>query len=482
MCTVRLNKVSVKSDDRLLLSGVSLTIRKHQFWTVIGANGSGKSTLARLLCGRIRPSAGTIERPPRVESVTFEDVTAILDHERDIDDSNCCGGFDRGTTTAAFIFSHPTDPGPESSGIIETFGLSGLLDRGLKFLSTGEMRKALICRALVKAPRLLILDEPFDGLDAGARESLSDLITRITETGTQVVLLLNRLTEIPAATTHIAVLEGGRLVRAEETRALPNNSEYRETAAVQTPSVPPETRPDGKRHSNSSLVEMRHVNVRYRDTAILSDLCWEVRAGEQWMISGPNGSGKTTLLNLITGDNTQVYSNDVKLFGQQRGSGESVWEVKRRIGHISTAFQRDYRVGTTVIGAVLSGFFDSIGLYRRHSGSHIDIARRWLRLLKLEDQEKDPFQRLSFGQKRLVLLARAMVKQPQLLILDEPFQGLDDDNRRTFLKLCQQIGTNGHTHLLYATHNFEDRIPCINRHLKLVPAGKDGFTASSFQV
>jgi molybdate transport system ATP-binding protein len=198
---------------------------------------------------------------------------------------------------------------------------------------------------------------------------------------------------------------------------------------------------------------------------------------ENWMISGANGSGKTTLLNLITGDNTQAYRNGIVLFGQQKGSGESIWDIKRRIGHISTAFQRNYRVGGRVINVVLSGFYDSIGLYATPTRKQQQQAQRWLQLIKLEHKAGAPFQRLSFGEQRLVLLARAMIKTPELLILDEPCQGLDEDNRRAILQAIDQIGTRRLSQILYVTHHPEDELSCINRHLKLMPCQTGGSKA-----
>jgi molybdate transport system ATP-binding protein len=225
------------------------------------------------------------------------------------------------------------------------------------------------------------------------------------------------------------------------------------------------------------LIEMNSVTVRYDEKCVLNRLDWTVMPGEHWKITGPNGAGKSTLLSLVSGDNSQAYANDISLFGIRRGSGESVWDIKKRIGLVSTAFQQDYRVGVTVRIVVISGFFDSIGVYNQFSKKQQEIALEWLEMLHMDQHLDAPFRNLSYGEQRLVLLARAMVKQPDLLILDEPCQGLDDINREMVLKLIDHLGKTGRTQILYVTHHQEDFLPCITRSLELVPADDGGYTS-----
>jgi len=225
------------------------------------------------------------------------------------------------------------------------------------------------------------------------------------------------------------------------------------------------------------LIVMKDVVVRYGEKCVLNRLNWTVKPGEHWKISGPNGSGKSTLLSLVSGDNPQAYANDITLFGIKRGSGESVWDIKKRIGLVSTAFQQDYRVGVTVKIVVISGFFDSIGVYGNYSKKQEEIALEWLEMLHMEKHVDASFRNLSYGEQHLVLLARAMVKQPDLLILDEPCQGLDDINREMVLKLVDHLGNAGTTQILYVTHHPEDSIPCITNSLELVSALAGGFTS-----
>jgi molybdate transport system ATP-binding protein len=212
---------------------------------------------------------------------------------------------------------------------------------------------------------------------------------------------------------------------------------------------------------------MKNVRVAFGDRVVLRDLNWTVRRGENWAVVGPNGSGKTTLLGLITGENLQVYANEVSLFGKKRGEGESIWEIRRRIGFVSPELQFRYRRQVSVREAVLSGLFDSIGLYRKPDLRQEALADRWLESLGMEAMGERQFQRLSYGEKRLALIVRAMVKSPDLLVLDEPCQGLDRDNRERALRLMEEIGRRGETALLYVTHREEEMIPCIGRVLRL---------------
>jgi molybdate transport system ATP-binding protein len=170
---------------------------------------------------------------------------------------------------------------------------------------------------------------------------------------------------------------------------------------------------------------------------------------------------------LITGDHPQAYANRIRLFGLQRGSGESIWDIKREIGLISAELQIRYRKDIRVVEVIRSGFFDSVGLYRHCSPEQAREADRWLADIGLDRERETSFDRLSYGERRLVLLARAMVKSPRLLVMDEPCQGLDPENRRKILALVEQICSLPDTHLLYITHLPEEIPAAITRILRL---------------
>ena len=214
-----------------------------------------------------------------------------------------------------------------------------------------------------------------------------------------------------------------------------------------------------------AVILMRKVNVRYGKKVVLKNFNWTVRNGENWKIVGPNGAGKSTLLSLITADNLQAYSNEIHMFGKLRGTGESIWDIKRRIGHVSSEFQVQYRESVTVLKVVLSGFFDTIGLYQPVTEKQKETALYWMKFLEIENLAEIDFTRLSYGQQRLVLIARALVKSPALLILDEPCQGLDRANRNRVLTLIDQIGHQSMTQIIYVTHVASDQLKCIHHEL-----------------
>lgn len=330
----------------------------------------------------------------------------------------------------------------------------------------------------MKQPDLLILDEPFDGLDVASRASLTETLASLQQPDVALVLVLNRFDDIPDFIQQVGVLAectlthvGARdAILAEALVAQLAHSEQLEGMALPEPDAPdqlPQLAADAPR------VILRNGVVSYNDKAVINGLSWQVNAGEHWQIVGPNGAGKSTLLSLVTGDHPQGYSNDLTLFGIRRGSGETIWDIKQHIGYVSSSLHLDYRVSVNVRTVILSGFFDSIGLYQAVSERQKALARQWLALLGMDNALADaPFHSLSWGQQRLVLIARALVKHPALLILDEPLQGLDPINRQLVRRFVDILIGEGRTQLLFVSHHAEDAPRCITHRLSFVPAAE----------
>ena len=480
MQTMVLEQVTARINKEALLRDISLSLAPGEQWAVLGANASGKSALGRLLCGELEVVSGQASGTLRAEFVAFETVEEILEWERYNDDSDFIDRVDHGTPVRDFLLADRPQDDSRLAGLAQRLDFTELLERGLRFLSTGEMRKVVICRALLRDPELLVLDEPFDGLDRDSCTVLRELIGACTRQGIRIVLLLNRFSEIVPQISHIAYMRNCMLVAVGPKTELLDSASLRRLHAfhyslpAQLPERDP-AQPEVPLSAGEPLIAMRKVTVGYSGKTVLKDLDWTVEPGQHWQISGPNGAGKSTLLSLVAGDHPQAYANDIRLFGRQRGSGESVWEIKQRLGLVSTALQQNYRAGVTAEMAVISGFFDSIGVYRETSRKQRQIARQWLQLLHLEERRRAPLRSLSYGEQRLILLARSMVKQPQLLILDEPCQGLDEINRQMVLKLVDHLALVGGTQLLYVTHHAEDRLSCITHHLQLVPNPSEGY-------
>ena len=456
-----------------------LALQAGESWAFVGANASGKSSLARALVGELAAAKGTLRSSFRHPiRLSLEQLQKLVSDEwqRNNTDMLSPDEEDTGRTTAEIIQEEVRDEA-RCRRLAETFGIVSLLERRFKYLSTGETRKTLLCQALMAQPDLLVLDEPFDGLDIASRANLAQVLAQLHQQGHTLVLVLNRFDDIPDFIDKVGVLAECELthIGARETilaealvaqlahseclqgMALPEADDAQAAAALK-PGTP--------------LIELRDGVVSYNDRPVLNHLNWTVKPGEHWQIVGPNGAGKSTLLSLVTGDHPQGYSNDLTLFGRRRGSGETIWEIKQHIGYVSSSLHLDYRVSSSVRNVILSGYFDSIGLYQAVSDRQQKLAAQWLHLLGMQAAADAPFHSLSWGQQRLVLIARALVKHPALLILDEPLQGLDAINRQLVRRFVDVLIGEGTTQLLFVSHHAEDAPQAITHRLTFVPEGE----------
>jgi molybdate transport system ATP-binding protein len=406
---------------------------------VTGPNGAGKSSVARALSERTVGSA----------LLSAETQQAFYEAELAADDSNFQEAVDAGTTVAELLGEegrrHP---------LFDSFRLAPLWERGYRLLSTGEGRKVLLLRAVVRGPSMLVLDDPFDGLDRASCAELERAIVEVAES-VPVVVVAPGLHFAPEEVHEVWLIEQRELAF----RGPASDFLARGLAATRRRTPPPvelgsfydALAPD------VTLVELKQGRVSYGEQVVLSGLDFRVEAGQHTLIEGPNGSGKSTLLDLLTGDHPQAYSNDLHLFGRRRGSGETVWDIKKNVGAVSSRLHRDYRVGGSVEEVLLSGLYDSIGVYQRPEPSHRARADAWLGWLELGLAPSASFRELSFGQQRLVLIARAAIKLPPLLVLDEPTAGLDDANRARALELVESLCAQRQSTVLMVTHRADER-------------------------
>jgi len=480
---ITLERVTLRLGDRMLLQGTSWEIRTGENWAILGPNGSGKSALARAIQGDCPHVRGKLIRHDpeaegkRIGYVSFELQEEILAREELREDERFFSGRGHELTAGELLRGKNADL-TALDRFVEILDLRPLLGHGIRTLSNGENRKLLIARALLSAPKILILDDPFAGLDTDSRPALAAAVTKLMQEGTQIILVAQRPEEVIPGISHVLLIQNGRVAKTGMREEVLTPARIRrftgKAKALPEIHLPPvqgdSLRKDvveGDTLHTDSLIEMTNIHVTYGEYVVFDGLNWIVRRGENWAVVGPNGSGKSTLLSLITGDNLQVYANDVHLFGKRRGEGESIWDIRRRIGVVSPELQLRYRKPVRVREVVLSGFFDSIGLYHRPNPEQEAIADRWLEVLGMTDLADRLFTRTSYGEKRLALIARAMVKSPELLILDEPCQGLDGANRERVLALMEEIGERTETGLIYITHHAEEMIRCICHILKL---------------
>ena len=333
---------------------------------VTGANGAGKSALAAVLSGVGKVVSGQVKNlPAKVGVVSFEAQAELIAAELRKDDADIVDVISEGTPVSE-ILSAVCEDAPLAEQLVEKFGLTPLLDRAFRKLSTGESRKVLLIRALACKPDLLVLDEPFDGLDfntlAILQAHLNTLVGNV-----PMVLVLNRFDECPDFITDIAYVENGQLqhtVKRSDEKAYADLYQllHLKTTDLQIPAADPSANLP-ELDPSQPLVKLTNVGVKYAEAEIFKDINWTIERNQHWQLSGPNGSGKTALLSLITGDHPQCYVNDIFVFGYQRGKGESIWQIKQYIGYVSTALQWEYRVSASLRNVIVSGFYDSIGMY-----------------------------------------------------------------------------------------------------------------------
>lgn len=480
---ISLERAAIRVRDRRVLTEVSWNIYPAQHWAVIGPNGAGKTSLAGALRGVAPVVAGRIDYAPGLSPaqdigyISFEKHRGEIAREEAADDARYFSDSVLDQTTArqliadSFALAARGAPIMKRRELIEAAGLWDLLDRPIRALSMGEMRKLLLIREVLARPRILVLDEPFDGLDPASRKHMGQVFEKLMQDGIQLILITHHLDEIPAFITHLLgiregrILFGGPRARMEHsgqinklyTRQYPESEENGELPLAASASESAAAGP---------LVQMKNTTVRYGSMRVFEQLDWTLCDGENWAVMGPNGCGKTTLLRMIAADHPQAYSNEIFVFGRLRGSGESIWDIKKNIGWISTEFQIRYRKSVKTEDVVMSGFFDSVGLYRQGSGEQRATAQRWMNLVGISDKAQRPFTQLSHGAQRLVLIARSMVKSPLLLILDEPCQGLDPRMRARVLHLVDMIGFQTRTNILYVTHHPDEWLACLTHILR----------------
>ena len=336
-------------------------------------------------------------------------------------------------------------------------------------LSSGELRRYQLRKALASHPKTLILDNPFIGLDAETRQQLRTHLLHIAnEESLDLYLVIAKTDDLPDYVEQVIDMDndGKTMTLKEYLAQLPElpahvlNHEKRQ-AIIDLPT-------NMNDYHAEEVVCMHDVCIRYGERTILKDLSWTVRNGERWALSGQNGSGKSTLLSLVCADNPQAYACDITLFGYRRGqSGETIWDIKRHIGYVSPEMHRSYHRNLPAIHIVASGLKDTVGLYVRPNEQELKQCSFWMSIFGIENLANRSFITLSSGEQRLVLLARAFVKDPELLILDEPLHGLDLVNRRLAKDIIEAFCERKNKTLIFVTHYQEELPLCITNHLEL---------------
>lgn len=493
---------AIRAGGHLRFAGTHWRFNEDEQWALIGPTGGGKSLFVNALCRRVPVTGGQItyffDDAPAGRTYLQRGEIVLVSAETQRELQQKYAGYHQarwqstegaGAPTVGELLSgqriervspfevtaltvDETVYAARRAQAVELLGIAPLLDRKVIHLSNGETRKVVLARALMQSPKLLILDDPFGGLDRASRETLARVLAILLEQGRQKLLLVtSRREEIPDGITHVLGVDEYRVVMqgAKATvlgAAFAHQMFTADAQATQAfrplPVTGWETSSPG-----TMLIDLQHVNVSYHGVSVLRDITWTMRQGEHWAIRGPNGAGKSTLLSLILADNPQAYANHLALFGHPRGSGESIWDIKRHIGWVAPELHNFYRSQSACQKVVCSGFFDSIDLYWDTTALQLQTAMEWMEVLNIAALAGQPFQAVSVGEQRLVLLARALVKKPLLLILDEPCQGLDALHRAQIVNLLNLLCQQTPVSLLYVTHHLDELPQAITHVLEL---------------
>jgi len=454
-----------------VLQDFNWEILKGENWMIGGLSGTGKTTLGKIIAGEIKNYEGKVEisfdenidLPAKVLYIPNWFQFRNLEGGRNFYYQQRYNKFSKNDTLTVFaelqhFAKHENLSMKEAEYYLEIFGFNQCKEQQLIELSSGEHKKLQLIKAFWLQPQILIIDQPYTGLDFDSRRSLNLIFQKLSSKGISF-LLINNEEEFPDCVTHFAEIKKGKLAEVNSPEEFLKDDERKNKPIPyflvnQSENIP------------ESIVKMEKIHISYGEKKVLNNISWEVQKGEKWLLQGHNGSGKSTLLSLINGDHPQAYANNIHLFGNKRGSGESIWEIKERIGIISPELHWYFDMNANVGQTIASGFFESMSLYQKLGYEQHQQLEQILNFFDLKEEKNKKMAELSLGKQRLVLLARTIVKKPELLILDEPCQGMDVAQTNYFNRIIDDLCEKGQT-LIYVGH-FESRIPdCIDHKLVL---------------
>lgn len=466
------------SDWETLLAIQAWTIKSDERWAVVGGNDAQRSAI----CAYLREQFNQIQQLAEVSPIAQESCIA---EEIKRSQTGIADEVNTGTLVKNFLYENYKAHSNTIDNLVETLQFSHCLNKRFRELSSGETRKALLIRALRQQQAVYLFQDPYEGLDKDTRPIARDLIEKSKEIHRDKscsIFIASRTEQLPNTTSHLAYIHGRELKTLTinpdssiEKEILTLKSIINPSPVITIPELPKD-HPYNKvapLDPTRALVAMRDTSVAYaaQDKPIFENLNFEIYPLQHCHIVGKNGAGKSTLLKLITGDHPQVYNNDIQICGFRRGGGESVWEVKRYIGYMGGEMLWNYRSSGQLAGktlnVVISGLHDSIGLYTTADTADKACARAWLEVFEMGDVANKRFNKLSMAEQRLALIARALIKRPALLLLDEPCQGLDSVDRRRVLSLVEKLITAKACTVLYVSHHDDEKIVGINSEFSL---------------
>ncbi|WP_114747717.1 ATP-binding cassette domain-containing protein [Pleomorphovibrio marinus] len=481
-----LSNASVNRRGKTIFQELTVEIKQGENWAILAGSGTEKTAFLETVLGRTSLVSGSITRhfardyqealSRKGEINSFRDLIAYVSQQYGFTNKsniqefyyqqrfNSMDAEDTHTVEQYLLQQNGNRPGYwDLENTLRTLNLTHLRDKSLIKLSNGETRRLAIAVGLLRNPKLFLMDRPMTGLDQETREQFGNLLAEICKSGIQVIMTTTP-SEIPNCIQRVGHIRDGRLEVVGDLGQLHLSENGKP--------IPP--RPLVKHLLGNyptpkyqNLAAFNMVNIKYGDKTILEDFSWQVKPGERWLLKGHNGAGKSTLVSLLVGENPQAYANDLHLFDRKRGTGESIWDVKRPTGFVSPELSRFFPANQTCLKVVLSGLFDTMGLFKKTSPEQHSLALAWMEALSILHIKDLRIQQVSLEDQRFCLLARAMIKQPALLVLDEAAQGMDEEQRLLFKQIVEEICRNTSVGLIYVSHYADDVPGCVDKQITL---------------
>lgn len=469
---LRVNQLGITYGNQVILKNVNFNVNTKEVLAIIGGVGAGKTSLAKALTGRLFRTGDVLftNLGERVNPfVLLVDQQHQFKNRSNVNEFYLQQRFNSADSQDSYtIMEELADEDPLKVQVfLEQFHLLDMLDKPLLQLSNGENKRLQIIKALLKNPDFVIFDNPYLGLDRDGRRLLTQSLEKLKAQNIPFILI-NSPIDLPDLVDRVLYLHEGEVafqgtkqeyVRWKQT-SLPHSHPWKELLdklILEANAFP----------AFASAVKMEAATIQYQGNVILKQVDWEVKKGTQWALSGPNGAGKSTLISMITADNPQSYSQKLWLFDRRRGSGESIWDIKKRIGYVSPELHLYFKSADNCLSVIASGLFDTIGLFKKLTEEQTQRVLMWMEILGIRHLQHQFFQRISTGEQRLVLLARAFVKNPPLLILDEPCQGLDPDQIEHIKNVIDYLAEKSDMSLIYVSHYDSDIPSCVKERYEL---------------
>jgi molybdate transport system ATP-binding protein len=479
-----IRNATVKYLEKIIFEDMDFEWEEGQHWGVIGASGMELTAFLDTILGRTMVTKGEIvrhfakkyqqEKKESSEVHSFRDLMATVSQQYSFKNKSNLQNFyyqqrfnSMDSEEAATVVEYLQGLQIHHKGtwtiekVLNLFRLKPLQDKSLIKLSNGETRRLAMASALLKNPKLLLMDQPLTGLDLQTRQSFDGILKEIKDSGVHVILSTNSH-EIPETVTHVAVLGTKKVKEVIERKNLLVTDFFQFQSKGFDAELLKRLLSKKQEIGFKHIIDFENVRIQYGEKVILENINWTINPGEKWLLKGENGAGKSTLLSLILGENPQAYANNIWLFDKKRGSGESIWDIKKQTGFVAPELSRFFPSNQTCLKVVLSGLFDTMGLFKKVNKEQEDRALDWLKVFKLEHTANKLLRQVSLEEQRFVLLARALIKVPPLLVLDEASQGMDEYQRMLFKKTIEQVCGLIPITLIYVSHYQEDVPECVD--------------------